>query len=82
MAEQPRGKYLRIVKHQHVAGLKHVGDARERRVFHPFVTSPQDEQTRRVPYRRRFLRNQLIGQSEVEVGDVHYLVNFILPGMV
>ena len=71
MPEQPRGKYLRIVKHQHVAGLKNVGDARERRVFHPFVISPHDEETRRAPNWRRLLGNQLIGQSEVEIGDVH-----------
>ena len=60
MAEQARGKNLRVVEHQQVAAVKMVREVGERGVLETAGLAVEHEQTRAAALSRWLLGNQLI----------------------
>ena len=73
MPEQPRGKYAGVVDDEKIARNEIVAEPSEIGVLDRATVSMQHEQSRFASVRRRLLRNELLRQREVEVGDVHRL---------
>jgi hypothetical protein len=79
MAEQTRGKNARVVDHEQIAGNQMVLEPRKLGVLDSAAVAVQHEQPRLSTVRRGLLRDELFGQCEVEVRDVHS-VTLTQPG--
>ena len=66
--EQPRRKHARVVDDEQIAGVEQLRQRRDRRLAPAIAGAIDDHQPRR-PARPRLLRDQRLGQIEVEVGD-------------
>jgi hypothetical protein len=70
VAEQPRGKNARIVHDEQVTGNKVLRQIREYRVLDR-AGAMEDKQAGSPALLRGILRDQRLGQIEIEVIDVH-----------
>ena len=71
VAQQARRKHPRVVDDQQVARAEKRGQVADRRLRGRAGGSIEGEQARPVPLRRGLLRDRIIGQFEIEVGNVH-----------
>src|SRR6185436_6364725 len=70
-AEQSRGKHACVVDDEQIARLQVLDEMRERRVLEANLVTMKDEEPRLASLFGRVLCDQIIGQSEIEVADVH-----------
>jgi hypothetical protein len=71
MADQARRHDARVVQREKVAGSEQVGQVGNHAVGPRAPRAIDDEQARAAPDRRRLLRDQVLGQVEVEIGEAH-----------
>ena len=71
LTDEPRRKDARVVDHEQVAGPQQRRQVGELVMPHISARAVECEQPRGAPLYRGILGNQLVGQVEVEVGDVH-----------
>jgi hypothetical protein len=73
MPKQSRGKDLRIVEHQHIAGAQVIAQPANVGVLDSSRMTPKDKQTRGAADRWRLLCDELRRKIEVERRNVHCL---------
>ena len=67
MSDQPRREDTRVIQHEQVAGTQIVAETIEGRVLDGPVVSREHQQPRLPALGRRPLRDQLLGQIEIEI---------------
>lgn len=71
MAEQARWKYARIVQHQAVAGAEEAGQVAKLPVFPGLARAIDHQHARRGAVGEGLLRDELLGQHKIELGEIH-----------
>jgi hypothetical protein len=73
-ADQARGKYSRIIQHEQIARSQELGQLSKYRVGEPVACAINDQQSRLIAARGRFLRDQLVGEMIIEIGNEHIMI--------
>jgi hypothetical protein len=70
-AQQPGWKHFRVVEHEHIPGVQEVPELSKTGVLDLPRGTIDDQQPRIAARGRRVLRNQAIGELEIEFSDIH-----------
>ena len=71
MSEKTSGQNLGIVENQQIVGPQQLGKVAKHAVVEAIVIADEVQQPRSRPVGQRFLGDQLVRQTIIEIGDQH-----------